>query len=77
MWMSATAPESEIQRTRSDAEQCARTSADAILAAAQNGTSGVLASSRHIQPGVTDAGMHSGSHVYQASRYYCPGLFSR
>jgi hypothetical protein len=37
-----TAPESAIKRTRSGTERRARTTAVAILAEAQNGTSGVL-----------------------------------
>jgi hypothetical protein len=41
--MPPAAPESAIERSRSGAEQRARTTAVATLAAAQNGTSGVLA----------------------------------
>jgi hypothetical protein len=38
-WMPPAAPESAIERTRSGAEQRARTTVIATLAAAQNGTS--------------------------------------
>jgi hypothetical protein len=38
LWVPPTAPESAIERTRSGAEQRARTTATAILTAAQNGT---------------------------------------
>jgi hypothetical protein len=43
LWVPPTARESAIERIRSGAEQRARTTAVAIVAAAQNGTSGVLA----------------------------------
>jgi hypothetical protein len=46
LWVPPTAPESAIERTRSGAEQRARTTATAILTAAQNGTSGALAISK-------------------------------
>ena len=38
LWVPPTAPESAIERTRPGAEQRARTTATAILTAAQNGT---------------------------------------
>jgi hypothetical protein len=38
LWVPPTAPESAIERTRSGAEQRARSTAVAILAAARNGT---------------------------------------
>jgi hypothetical protein len=43
LWVPPTASESAIEHTRSGAEQRTRTTAVAILAAAQNDTSGVLA----------------------------------
>jgi len=39
-WLPPTAPESAIKRTRSGAELRARTTAVALVTAAQNGTSG-------------------------------------
>jgi hypothetical protein len=42
LWVRPTAPELAIEHTGSGSEQHARTTAIAILAAAQNGTSGVL-----------------------------------
>jgi hypothetical protein len=49
LWVPPTAPESAIERTRSGAEQRARTTATAILTAAQNGTSGALADDKHVR----------------------------
>jgi hypothetical protein len=43
LWVPPTAPESAIERTRMGTEQRARTTTIVITAAAQNGTSGVLA----------------------------------
>jgi hypothetical protein len=42
-----TAPESTIERTRSGAEQRARTAALVLVTAAQNGTSGSLGKTSH------------------------------
>jgi hypothetical protein len=47
LWVPPTAPESAIKRTRSGAEQRARTTAAGRRKAAPNGTSGVLADSKH------------------------------
>jgi len=47
LWVPPTAPESEIKRTRSGAEQRARTTAAGRRRAVQNGTSGALADGKH------------------------------
>jgi hypothetical protein len=49
LWVPPTASESAIEHTRSGAEQPTRTTAEAILAAAQNGTSCVLADVKRVQ----------------------------
>ena len=47
LWVPPTAPESAIERTRSDAERRARTTSVAIVDTVQNGTSDVLAERKH------------------------------
>ena len=67
LWVPPTAPESEIKRTRSGAEQRARTTAAGRRRAVQNGTSGALASCKHARRWAAWAMLRTGSE-WQASR---------
>src|SRR5664280_687172 len=64
LWVPPTAPESAIERTRSDAERRARTTSVAIVAIVQNGTSGVLAYGKHAWRGAAGATPRTGGMGY-------------
>ncbi len=59
-WVPPIAPESAIKRTRSGTERRARTTAVAILASTQNGTSGVQATRCHVS---ADSGLTTGART--------------
>jgi hypothetical protein len=69
LWVQPTAPESAIKRTRSGAEQRARTTATGRRRAAPNGTSGVLAGGKHARHGAAWATPRTGSGMGRVSDF--------